>query len=502
MRRLAAFGGALDSQTLGIGVFCGVVLGALLVGLLLRSRVRQTELHAEETERDLEEARQRIIELRSEHAALVESVARTLGQTYGDAQGAVTSHVELYDQLQKGVAALVAKVSAGEGADTAADAAAITAAEQATEELAVRERRLTEALDGLGRRIELIDSVIDAAAAEDRMTEHKMDDLTAAAAESVGTASTMDNVIRKMQESAAETSELSTQVAGEAEKGYRAVHRTLDEIERIRNLTGVARAKIEALGARVADIGHIVKVIQEITEKTNLLALNASIIAAQAGEHGRSFSVVASEIKALAQRTAASTKEISDQIRGVQEESERATTAMVDGVAAVGEGFQVAISAGDALDAIRQSAKGAQRKMQQMTRTLRQQSKVAQQVVDSAAAVSERAASFAAALRGQSSVNDRLRGAAVDIQAGAREISELLASQGTSTALCVDTIARVSERMSLLRRRELEMRGGLRDLESGTQGGKQFGDEMAARWAAIEDATVRLRDSVALLRRA
>lgn len=492
----------MDSQTLGIGVFFGVLLGALLIGVLLRGRARAYERRIRRLEREATEARRTIELLRSESAARLELVARNLGQTAGDAVGAVSVHAQQQSEVSRQLAQLAARWDAGSGADAETDAVAIAGAQHATEELSGRERHLTDALAALRRRFEVVDSVLDTIAAEDRMTEHKMDDLVAAAAESLGTASSMDNVIRNLQETAAETAEHSTQVAGEAERGYRAVHRTLDEIERIRNLTGVARTKIEALGERVSDIGHIVKVIQEITEKTNLLALNASIIAAQAGEHGRSFAVVASEIKALAQRTAASTKEISDQIRGVQEESERAQAAMVDGVAAVGEGFQVAISAGDALDAIRQGAKGAQRKMQQMTRTLRQQSRVAQQVVDAASAVSERAGSFATAIRGQSSATDRLRGAAVDLQSGAKEIADAMTEHGSSTTLCVDTIGTLSERLALLRRREHDLRRAMRDLETGAQGAEQFGDEMATRWAAITEATGRLRDSVETLRRA
>ncbi|HUH01577.1 MAG TPA: methyl-accepting chemotaxis protein [Kofleriaceae bacterium] len=491
----------MDSQTLGIGVFVGVVIGALAVGLLLRAHVRASERLVGDTERALEEARRRILELTGESAALVEAGLRSIAQASGEAHGSISSHSASFSDVTAGLAALIAKVETGEGGDVEIDGAAVTAAEQATENLAGRERAVRDALEDLRARTELVSAVIEGAAAEERMTAHKIDDLVAAAAESVGVASNMDDMIRTLQASAAETSDLSAQVSTEAERGYRAVHRTLDEIERIRRLTDAARARIEALGARVADIGHIVKVIQEITEKTNLLALNASIIAAQAGEHGRSFAVVASEIKALAHRTATSTKEISEQIRSVQEESDRAGAAMVDGVAAVEDGFQVAISAGDALDAIRQSAKAAQKKVQGMTRTLRQQNTLAEQVVDSAAQVSDRAGSFANSVRGQSSTAERLRGAALDIQAGARDMIELLREHGSSTTLCVDTIARLSDRMTLLRRRELELRHGLRGIEPTIFGSKKFGDDMAARWASIQEATTRLQDGVDVLRR-
>jgi len=477
----------LDSQTLGIGVFLGVVVGALVIGLFFRARLAATERRARKLRRENDELRRHAAQQTAEMLALVNVALRTLDKASGDARSAVSGHADLQSRLSGELQRLAVRAGAA-GADAEADAVEVQAAQHATEELAARERALEAALVELERRFDIAQAMVQAAADDDRMTAHKIDDLVGAAAEAVGVSSTMDDVIQRIKDAATQTAELSAEVSTQAERGYRAVHRTLDEIERIRGLTDTARERIEALGERVAGIGHVVKVIHEITEKTNLLALNASIIAAQAGEHGRSFAVVANEIKALAQRTAASTKEISEQIRGVQDESARASSAMVDGVAAVGEGFQVAISAGDALDAIRQSAKAAQKKVQHMTRTLRQQSNVAQQVVDSAAQVSERSTSFATAVRGQTSMADRMRGAALDLDAGAREIAELVRSQGSSTALCVDTVQRLSDRMTLLRRRELELRRAMREIESGAGTSLRFGDEMSARWAAVEEA--------------
>src|ERR1041384_5551262 len=92
---------------------------------------------------------------------------------------------------------------------------------------------------------------------------------------------------------------------------------------------------IRQLGERIAAIGNILNVIDDVAEQTSLLALNAAIIAAQAGEHGRGFAVVADEIKDLAERTGASTKEIAELIRSVQDESRNAVAAMKIGRAHV-----------------------------------------------------------------------------------------------------------------------------------------------------------------------
>jgi methyl-accepting chemotaxis protein len=210
----------------------------------------------------------------------------------------------------------------------------------------------------------------------------------------------MDDAVARVRMAADDTAQLSARVAQEAERGYRAVHKTLDEIERIRDLVEIARTTIEDLAARVGGIGQVVSVIEEIAQKTNLLALNASIIAAQAGQHGRGFAVVAGEIKALASRTAASTKEIAEQIAGIQDESVRARATMVTGVDAVNQGFHVAVGAGDALGEIRQSARAAQKKVVGIARAMEEQAGASRRVADATNALAAMARDFAEAARG------------------------------------------------------------------------------------------------------
>src|SRR5439155_23594288 len=114
---------------------------------------------------------------------------------------------------------------------------------------------------------------------------------------------------------------------------------------------------IESLGKRISDIGNILNVIDDVAEQTNLLALNAAIIAAQAGEHGKGFAVVAEEIKDLAERTGASTKEIAELIRSIQDESKNAVGAMDRGVRNVEEGVRLGQEAEGALKKIQESSR-------------------------------------------------------------------------------------------------------------------------------------------------
>ena len=114
---------------------------------------------------------------------------------------------------------------------------------------------------------------------------------------------------------------------GEAATGVEALQKTLAGIDKIKDSSAVASSVIESLGRRILEVGNILNVIDEVAEQTNLLALNAAIIAAQAGEHGKGFAVVAEEIKDLADRTSSSTKEITELIGSIQEESRNAVSA-------------------------------------------------------------------------------------------------------------------------------------------------------------------------------
>ncbi len=486
----------MDSQAFLIGALCGAAASGIPLVLWIRGRLRDARAALLARDRDVLRSEQRATEVAARASDTLALGAKSLARIAVDVEQTLGGMAAADASLATRIEEMLTKTG---GTERGVLQAIVGSVESATAEVTRREHDLAQAIDELEHRTHVVNQVLDKAAAEDRMTEHKIDDLVGAAGEAVGAASAMDNVIRKLQASASETAELSTQVSTEAERGYRAVHRTLDEIERIRSLTGVARARIEALGDRVSDIGHVVRVIQDITEKTNLLALNASIIAAQAGEHGRSFAVVANEIKALAQRTAASTKEISEQIRGVQEESERATSAMVDGVAAVGEGFQIAIAAGDALDAIRQSARSAQKRVQSMTRTLKQQSSVIQQVVESAASVSDRAGSFAAAVRGQSSLAGRLRSVALEIREDAQKITALLREHGATAAHSAETISEVVDRLVAMYQRQQEIDRELHELKTESVRGRGMGDELAAHWASVSETAAQLRERVEAL---
>lgn len=169
----------------------------------------------------------------------------------------------------------------------------------------------------------------------------------------------MDQSVRQIEDNAQTTARISADVLRDAELGNIAVESTIDGIERIKKSSRTVQAAIENLSVHAASIGTILQVIDEVTEQTKLLALNASIIAAQAGEHGKGFGVVAHEIKELARRTTASTREIAEIVNGVKDETEKAVMAIKMSEEAVGEGEVLSRKSGDALRKIVDGVKTA-----------------------------------------------------------------------------------------------------------------------------------------------
>ncbi len=157
-----------------------------------------------------------------------------------------------------------------------------------------------------------------------------------------------DGVSGKSEEVAAS----AARAMSTAQEGRRIVEQTVDGMRRIEQSTSESAERIQALGHLSGKIGEITMVITEIADQTNLLALNAAIEAARAGEHGRGFAVVADEVRKLAERAGRSAGEIDALIRSIQQETTRAVESMDRGAREVQAGTELAARAGAALQEI------------------------------------------------------------------------------------------------------------------------------------------------------
>lgn len=173
---------------------------------------------------------------------------------------------------------------------------------------------------------------------------------------SINTIGRSQSLVRDNSERSASVSE---SVRTQAQHGLRSMAATMKAMQEIAKSNDESFDSINRLSRHSARVGDFLSVIQEVVEQTNLLSLNASIIAAQAGTRGRAFAVVAEEVRSLARRTSASTKEIEELVRNIQKETSYVQRSVTQGKDRVKEGVKISGMANEALVAIDKSAEDA-----------------------------------------------------------------------------------------------------------------------------------------------
>jgi methyl-accepting chemotaxis protein len=225
--------------------------------------------------------------------------------------------------------------------------------------------------DGAGRGPDTA-AIEKMAAANDRMAAlvgritRDAGDLTSSLSETAYSVSRLDQFLTEMSRGGKDL-ETATEAASRAAlEGAKAVQELERENETIIASVRQAEAAVEDLGRWSEEVGKILEVIRDITDETNLLALNAAIIAAQAGEHGKAFSVVAEEIRGLAERTSSSTKEINDLVKAVQKNVANVDEGMRKSLQGVEKGDALARNAGRVLEKVCESFEGSRSLARQM----------------------------------------------------------------------------------------------------------------------------------------
>jgi methyl-accepting chemotaxis protein len=244
--------------------------------------------------------------------------------------------------------------------------------------------RMAESIQALLRSVQqTASSVNDAAASVSRSAVRVSDSSEEQSGAATGMASAIQEMtasIDQISEHARTAQKVSVESGDLSEQGGRIVDDTVREIELIAQTVNESARIIERLGKHSENISAIVNVIKEIADQTNLLALNAAIEAARAGEQGRGFAVVADEVRKLAERTTQSTKEISDMIGAIQQGTESAVASMQGGVSRVAEGVTLSRRAGEAIARIRQGTQDVRQSVGDISDAMGEQSQASNEI--------------------------------------------------------------------------------------------------------------------------
>ncbi|MDR4502324.1 MAG: methyl-accepting chemotaxis protein [Nitrospirales bacterium] len=186
-----------------------------------------------------------------------------------------------------------------------------------------------------------------------------------------------------------EAARIAQETSETARTGHEVMAQTVSGMQQVSDAVGQSANIIMTLGKSSDQIGEIVRVIEDIADQTNLLALNAAIEAARAGEQGRGFAVVADEVRKLAERTTKATKEIGDMIRQIQQDTKSAVASMEDGTQRVMGGVELANKTGEALEKIQSMVNQTTSMIQQIADAAEEQSSATRQIASDLEAVAK-----------------------------------------------------------------------------------------------------------------
>ena len=278
-----------------------------------------------------------------------------------------------------------------------------------------------------------------------KQVSENTDALSASAEQTSSSITELSASVKEVEQRALESARLTEQVSREAsERGMAAASEAIRGMQNIKDAVEATAAVVNRLGKRSQEIGQILKVIDEVTDQTSLLALNAAILAAQAGEHGKGFAVVAEKIKDLAERTAASTQEISGLISSVQEETAQSVQAMGRGVAAVEAGVSLVNVTNDVLKQVADSSGQSAEMARAIEKTTAEQAKGVSQITETAVSIAEQIEQIANALQEQRRGSERIAQAAERMRDITRQVKTATQEQTTGSRQIANAVESVT----------------------------------------------------------
>jgi methyl-accepting chemotaxis protein len=386
--------------------------------------------------------------------------------------------------------------NAAEMSQAAADASSsVTEMVASIEEVAASAGGLSAAAE------DTASSIVQTLASIRQVTENT-EALSASAEQTSSSITEMSATVKEVEQKALESARLAEKVAKDASQhGLAAAREAMKGMEHIKNTVLATAEAVNRLGKRSQEIGQILKVIDEVTDQTSLLALNAAILAAQAGEHGRGFAVVAEEIRELAERTAASTKEIANLIATVQQETAASVQAMDKGLKAVEDGVGLVSITSDVFEQVAESSKQAADVARAIELTTAEQTKGVAQITEAAVTIAGQIERIAQAMQEQRKGSERIAQAAEKMRDITRQMKVATQEQTVGSRQIAQAVESVTAQATQVARSTAEQSQGAQQISDAITRIQKITEENVDVSVEMDMAEMTIRDKADALRR-
>lgn len=370
---------------------------------------------------------------------LVTSIQQVAGNTNVTASGV--------DDISAAVEEMSASINL---VAASADQLAVSAEEtsSAIQEMMASIEQVAGNTSNAGVSVEQISAAIEEMSQSIKGVNNHAVELTSSTQQTAHTIDEMLASIKQVAASANTVNHLSHTVKDDAMKGTDSVGETLNGMKEISKVIKDASVVMENLGESSKEIGSIIEVIDDIAEQTNLLALNAAIEAARAGEHGKGFAVVADEVRKLAERSAKATKEIANLINSIQAETAVAVTSIKAGEEKVEVGNQLAEITHDAIMKITQGIAQVTAEMTQIAHATEEQKKNSEFIVAAVENTLNKATEMNNSTKEQTFTAEEIVRGITDTKEQVHQISIAIAEQTKGSQAIVEAIENVTNQSS------------------------------------------------------
>ncbi len=340
-------------------------------------------------------------------------------------------------------------------------------ASSAVTELATSIAEIAKNAGVLSTESEETASSIEQMMASIRQVSENAEQLSTSAEQSTTSITEISVSVKEVQQRAAESAGLAEKVSAEvSQRGLAAVGEAMEGMEKIKETVTATAEAVNRLGKRSQDIGQVLKVIDEVADQIGLLALNAAILASQAGEHGKGFAVVAEEIKDLAERTAASTQEISTIIGAVQRESQESVQAMARGLKAVESGVGLVEVTREVLEQAAERSVRSSEMARAIERSTAEQARGITQISDAAHNILDQIEGISRAVQEQRRGSELISRSAEQMRGITRKMKQATQEQTEGSRQIAESVESVTGQASQIAKATAEQRQGADQISS------------------------------------